>query len=62
MIFAALGVLFLFAPLLDHLFYEDENRRDVNKLAKAARNRKEQRRKYTWQNPGTGNSAGKCQF
>lgn len=61
--FVASAVILLLMLAADAHFgnEQDENRRDVNALAKASLNlkRKERRRKYTWQNPGTGNSAGK---
>lgn len=59
--FVASAVILLLMLAADAHFgnEQDENRRDVNALAKASLKRKERRRKYTWQNPGTGNSAGK---
>lgn len=59
--FVATAVIMLLLLAADAHFgnEQDENRRDVNALAKASLKRKERRRKYTWQNPGTGNSAGK---
>lgn len=59
--FVASVVIFLLMLAADAHFgdEQDENRRDVNALARASLKRKERRRKYTWQNPGTGNSAGK---
>ena len=59
--FVAFAVIFLLMLAADAHFgnEQDENRLDVNALAKASLKRKGKRRKYTWQNPGTGNSAGK---
>lgn len=59
--FVATAVIMLLLLAADAYFgnEQDENRMDVNALAKASMKRKERRRKYTWQNPGTGNSAGK---
>lgn len=59
--FVATAVIMLMLLAADAYFgnEQDENRRDVNALAKASLKQKERRRKYTWQNPGTENSAGK---
>ena len=59
--FAASAVIFLLMLAADAIFgkEQDENKRDVNALAKASLKRKEKRRKYTWPSPGIGKHAGK---